>query len=87
MTTSSFTLRTVFSRGVHFQIFSQDFARNLGQKIQNAHPEQMSDNFFFPVSIVSKVVPEYGNILATENQQAKINDVIEVKGGVCLHKT
>ena len=28
-----------------------------------------------------------GNILATENQQAKINDVIEVKIGVYLHKT
>lgn len=28
-----------------------------------------------------------GNILATENQQAIINDVIEVKAGVYLHKT
>ena len=28
-----------------------------------------------------------GNILATENQQAKINDVIEVNIGVYLHKT
>lgn len=28
-----------------------------------------------------------GNILATENQQAIINDVIEVKVGVYLHKT
>lgn len=28
-----------------------------------------------------------GNILATENQQARIIDVIEVKTGVCLHKT
>ena len=28
-----------------------------------------------------------GNILATENQQAIINDVIEVKKGVYLHKT
>ena len=28
----------------------------------------------------------YGNILATENQQARINDVIEVKNGVYLHK-
>jgi len=28
-----------------------------------------------------------GNILATENQQAIINDVIEVKTGVYLHKT
>jgi len=27
------------------------------------------------------------NILATENQQAIINDVIEVKIGVYLHKT
>ncbi|EEG88233.1 hypothetical protein COPCOM_03568 [Coprococcus comes ATCC 27758] len=27
-----------------------------------------------------------GNILATENQQARINDVIEVKNGVYLHK-
>ncbi len=27
-----------------------------------------------------------GNILATENQQAIINDVIEVKMGVYLHK-
>jgi len=27
-----------------------------------------------------------GNILATENQQAIINDVIEVKKGVYLHK-
>ena len=27
-----------------------------------------------------------GNILATENQQAIINDVIEVKTGVYLHK-
>jgi hypothetical protein len=28
-----------------------------------------------------------GNILATENQQAIINDVIEVKIGVYLYKT
>jgi len=28
-----------------------------------------------------------GNILATENQQTIINDVIEVKTGVYLHKT
>ena len=28
-----------------------------------------------------------GNILATENQQAIINDVIDVKTGVYLHKT
>jgi len=28
-----------------------------------------------------------GNILATENQQAIINDVIEVKTGVYLYKT
>ena len=28
-----------------------------------------------------------GNILATENQQAIINDVIEVKMGVYLHET
>lgn len=28
-----------------------------------------------------------GNILATENQQARINDVIEVKNGVYLYKT
>ena len=27
-----------------------------------------------------------GNILATENQQARINDVIDVKMGVYLHK-
>lgn len=29
----------------------------------------------------------HGNILATENQQAIINDVIEVKVGVYLYKT
>lgn len=28
-----------------------------------------------------------GNILATENQQARIIDVIEVKNGVYLHET
>ena len=28
-----------------------------------------------------------GNILATENQQARINDVIEVKNGVYLYET
>ena len=28
----------------------------------------------------------YGNILATENQQDRINDVIEAKTGVYLHK-
>ena len=28
-----------------------------------------------------------GNILATENQHAIINDVIDVKTGVYLHKT
>ena len=28
-----------------------------------------------------------GNILATENQRAIINDVIDVKTGVYLHKT
>ncbi len=28
-----------------------------------------------------------GNILAIENQQARIIDVIEVKNGVYLHKT
>ncbi len=27
-----------------------------------------------------------GNILATENQQAIINDVIDLKTDVCLHK-
>ena len=44
-------------------------------------------DFSFPVSIVSKVVLEYGNILTTENQQARIIVVIEVKSGVNLHKT
>ena len=29
----------------------------------------------------------FGNILATENQQAIINDIIDVKAGVYLHKT
>ncbi len=29
----------------------------------------------------------HGNILATENQQAIINDVIDVKMGVYLNKT
>ena len=29
----------------------------------------------------------FGNILATENQQSIINDVIEVKAGVYYHKT
>jgi hypothetical protein len=28
-----------------------------------------------------------GSILATENQQAIINDIIDVKAGVYLHKT
>ncbi len=28
-----------------------------------------------------------GNILATENQQARINDVIEVKNSMYLHRT
>ena len=28
----------------------------------------------------------FGNVLATENQQTRINDVIEVKTGVYLHK-
>jgi hypothetical protein len=28
-----------------------------------------------------------GNILATENQQAIINDVVDIKIGVYLHKT
>ena len=32
-------------------------------------------------------ISEGGNILATENQQAVINDVIDVKMGVYLHKT
>ena len=32
-------------------------------------------------------ISEGGNILATENQQAIINDVIDVKMGVYLHKT
>ncbi len=32
-------------------------------------------------------ISEGGNILATENQQAIINDVIEVKTGMNLHKT
>ena len=31
--------------------------------------------------------PKNRNILATENQQARIIDVIEVKNGVYLHKT
>ena len=30
---------------------------------------------------------KYGNILATENQQAIINDVIDIKTGVYLYKT
>ena len=29
----------------------------------------------------------HGNNLATENQQARINDVIEVKTSVYLHRT
>ena len=32
-------------------------------------------------------IKAFGNILATENQQARIIDVIEVKNGVYLHKT
>ena len=32
-------------------------------------------------------ISEGGNILATENQQAIIIDVIDVKMGVYLHKT
>ena len=32
-------------------------------------------------------VKEFGNILATENQRARIIDVIEVKNGVYLHET
>ena len=32
-------------------------------------------------------ISEGGNILATENQQATINDVIEVRMSVNLHKT
>ena len=43
--------------------------------------------FFVSVLIVLKFVGEYGNILATENQQARINGVIEVKKGVYLHET
>ena len=43
--------------------------------------------FFVSVLIVLKFVGEYGNILATENQQAIINDVIDVKIGGYLHKT
>ena len=43
--------------------------------------------FFVSVLIVLKFVGEYGNILATENQQAIINYVINVKIGVYLHKT
>jgi len=43
--------------------------------------------FFVSVLIVLKFVGEYGNILATENQQALVNDVIDVKTGVYLHKT
>lgn len=43
--------------------------------------------FFVSVLIVLKFVGEYGNVLATENQQARINGVIEVKKGVYLHKT
>ena len=43
--------------------------------------------FFISVLIVLKFVGEYGNILATENQQAIINDVIDVKIGGYLHKT
>ena len=43
--------------------------------------------FFISVLIVLKFVGEYGNILATENQRAIINDVIDVKTGVYLHKT
>ena len=42
--------------------------------------------FLVSVLTVSKFVGEYGNILATENQQAIINDVIDVKTGVYLHK-
>ena len=34
-----------------------------------------------------KIDMDYGNILATENQQAIINDVIDVKTGVYSRKT
>ena len=37
--------------------------------------------------IINWIDSTVGNILATENQQARINDVIEVKTGVYLHKT
>lgn len=43
--------------------------------------------FFVSVLIVLKFVGEYGNILATENQQVIINEVIDVKIGVYLHIT
>ena len=33
------------------------------------------------------IISYSGNILATENQQARIIDVIEVKSGVYLYKT
>ena len=43
MTASSLLPRQLrLTRGVHFRIFSQNFARNLGQKIQNAHPGAMA---------------------------------------------
>ncbi len=43
--------------------------------------------FEIRVSRRIRIVYIYGNILATENQQVRINDVIEVKNGVYLHKT
>ena len=37
--------------------------------------------------IINWIDSKFGNILATENQQAMINDVIDVKIGVYLYKT
>jgi hypothetical protein len=50
----------------------------LGSRDNPSHSQCISFNVTFFNSS--------GNILATENQQAIINDVIDVKTGVYLHK-
>lgn len=37
--------------------------------------------------MISVLYIVHGNILATENQQVNINDIIDVKTSVYLHKT
>ena len=50
-------------------------------------PQAYKDEWSYYGAVMTLMANIFGNILATENQQARINNVIDVKTVVYLHKT